>query len=755
MTDASFPDISDLTLEEKAALTSGLDFWRLKSIERLGVPSIMVADGPHGLRKQAGASDHLGLNASVPATCFPPAVGLGASWDPDLARRVGEAIGREAAIEDIAVVLGPGVNIKRSVLCGRNFEYFSEDPILASDMGSGIVRGIQSHGVGTSLKHFAANNQETDRMRTSSDVEPRPLREIYLRAFQGVVEDTQPWTVMCSYNRVNGVYASEDPFLLSQVLRDEWGFGGLVVSDWGASNVRTEGIRAGMDLEMPASGGLTDRQLVDAVRVGALDEADLDRSAERVLNLIRRANERAAAEGALDVDAHHALAREAAGRSIVLLKNSGGVLPLKPEQSIAVIGEFAEKPRFQGGGSSHINPTRVDVALDAIREVADDVVYAPGYVLPDAPEGIGMSGAKAPRPPADVVERLRAEAVAAATGADVALVFVGLPDEDESEGFDREHIDLPEAQLALLDAVAQVNDNVVVVLSNGGVVALPFADRVPAIVETWLLGQAGGSGVADVLFGAVNPSGRLAETFPHRIEDTPSYTSFPGAGQHVSYGEGLYVGYRWYDARTMDVAFPFGHGLSYTSFSYGAPTVEANADGGIDVTVDVTNTGSVVGREVVQAYVAVPGSAVERAPRELKAFRSVEVQPGETAAVSLTVRRRDLAYWETRVDRWIVESGEYVVAVGASSRDLRGEATVELSGDEFVIALSRDASLGEAFAHPIAGPITRDELMKGWLRESMMINGELTPMGKDLPLSRLVSFGADPDVVARIIEAGE
>src|SRR5690606_30420126 len=337
MTGTEFPDISDLTLEEKAALTSGLDFWRLKAIERLGVPSIMVTDGPHGLRKQAGASDHLGLNASVPATCFPPAVGLGASWDPELARRVGEAIGREAAIEDVAVVLGPGVNIKRSVLCGRNFEYFSEDPILASDMGSGVVRGIQSQGVGASLKHFAANNQETDRMRVSSDVDPRPLREIYLRAFQGVVEDTQPWTVMCSYNRVNGVYASEDPFLLTQVLRDEWGFEGAVVSDWGASNVRTDGIRAGMDLEMPASGGITDRQLVEAVERGELDEADLDRSAQRVPQLIRRANERAAVEGPLDVDAHHAIAREAAGRSIVLLKNEGGLLPLAPTQRIAVI----------------------------------------------------------------------------------------------------------------------------------------------------------------------------------------------------------------------------------------------------------------------------------------------------------------------------------------------------------------------------------------------------------------------------------
>lgn len=747
------PDISDLTLEEKAALTSGLDFWRLKAIERLGVPSIMVTDGPHGLRKQAGESDHLGINASVPATCFPPAVGLGSSWDPALAARVGEAIGLEAAIEDVAVVLGPGVNIKRSVLCGRNFEYFSEDPIHAATMGSGVVRGIQSQGVGTSLKHFAANNQETDRMRVSSDVDPRPLREIYLRAFQGVVEDTQPWTVMCAYNRVNGVYASEDPFLLTEVLRDEWGFDGLVISDWGASNVRVDGVRAGMDLEMPSSGGITDRQLVDAVRAGELDEADLDRAAERVLTLIRRANERAAADGALDVDAHHALAREAAGRSIVLLKNEGGILPLAPTQKVAVIGEFAEKPRYQGGGSSHINPTRVDVPLERIRAVAGDVAYAPGYVLPEVPEGIGMSAVKAPKPEPSVVERLRAEAVEAAKGADVALVFVGLPDEDESEGFDREHIDLPAEHLALVDAVAAAIPNVVVVLSNGGVIALPFADRVPAIVETWLLGQAGGSGIADVLYGSVNPSGRLAESFPYRLEDTPAFTSAPGENQHVRYGEGIYVGYRWYDARRMDVAFPFGHGLSYTTFSYGDVAATATGDG-IEITVDVTNTGQVTGREVVQAYVSVPGSAVERAPRELKAFESVEIEPGQTVAVTLNACARDLRYWETRVDRWILEPGDYVVEVGSSSRDLHGSATVAIAGDELVIPLTRDSSVGDAFAHPVAGPIARAEIASGPFGAVMMSGDELSPMGRDMPLNRVVSFGVDAGVVERILAAG-
>ncbi|WP_221583503.1 glycoside hydrolase family 3 C-terminal domain-containing protein [Microbacterium sp. G2-8] len=754
MTDKTFPDVADLTLEEKAALTSGLDFWHLKSIDRHGVPSIMVTDGPHGLRKQAGESDHLGLNASVPATCFPPAVALGSSWDPSLAARVGDAIGREAAIEDVAVVLGPGVNIKRSPLCGRNFEYFSEDPIHASDMGSGIVRGIQKNGVGTSLKHFAANNQESDRMRVSSDIDPRPLREIYLRAFQGVVGDEQPWTVMCSYNRVNGVYASEDPFLLTQVLRDEWGFDGLVVSDWGASNVRAEGVKAGMDLEMPSSGGVTDRQLVDAVKSGTLDEADLDRVAQRVLDLIRKSGQRPAVEGGFDVDAHHALAREAAARSIVLLKNEGDILPLAPTQKIAVVGEFAAKPRFQGGGSSHINPTRVDAALDAIRAAASDVVYAPGYVVPEPPEGIGMSEKKAPKPEQSVLDRLRAEAVEAAAGSDVAVVFLGLPDEDESEGFDRTHIELPAEQLAVLDAVAAVNENVVVVLSNGGVVALPFADRVPAILETWLLGQAGGSATADVLFGSVNPSGRLSETMPLRLQDSPAYTSFPGESQHVRYGEGLYVGYRWYDAREMDVAFPFGYGLSYTTFSYGAPVAVADADG-IRVTVDVTNTGSAAGREVVQAYVSVPETSVERPPRELKAFQSVEIPAGETVPVELRIRRRDLAYWEIRTDEWIVEDAAYRVEVGSSSRDLHGSVDVDVAGDAFVVPLHATSSVAEAVAHPVAGPAAREALEGTTFSEIFSLDEvAANPMARSMPLNRLVSFGVGADVVDRILAAG-
>ncbi len=683
------PNASELTLEEKASLTSGRDFWTLKGIDRFGIPPIMVTDGPHGLRKQTGGSDHLGLAGSVPATCFPPAVGLSATFDPELAARVGEALGVESAIEDVAVILGPGINIKRSPLCGRNFEYMSEDPIVSGVMGVGLVRGIQSKGVGSSLKHFAANNQETERMRASSDIDPRPLHEIYLRGFHRVVTETQPWTVMCSYNRLNGVYTSEDPWLLTDLLRGDWGFEGLVVSDWGAVNDRVVGLPAGLDLEMPASNGRTDAQLVTAVRDGRLDEKYLDIAADRVLDLIRKSLARPAVDGPLDVDAHHALAREVAGRSIVLLKNDGGVLPLSPSTKVAVIGAFAETPRFQGAGSSQINPTRLDTGLAEIRALADgEVAYAPGFTI----DGSGDAAA------------LRTEAVEVAGAAEKVVLFLGVPAAEESEGFDREHIDLPAAQLELLDAVRAANPNVVVVLSNGGVVALPFADEVPAILETWLLGQAGGGGTADVLYGVVNPSGKLAETIPLRLEDNPSYGNFPGEFLHVRYGEGLLVGYRWYDAKGLDVRYPFGHGLSYTTFEFGDASASVNADGDIEVSVPVTNTGTVAGREVVQAYFSLPGSSISRPPRELKAFQSVAIEPGETATVTLVARRDDLAYWDLRVDGWIVESGTYTVEVGASSRDLRTSTTVEITGDEPDLPLSLNSTYDEVFAHPVVGP---------------------------------------------------
>lgn len=752
MTDSPRDRLDDLTTEEKASLTSGADFWTLKPIERIGLPSIMVTDGPHGLRKQAADSDHLGLGASVPATCFPPAVGLGATFDPELAERVGVALGVESAIEDVAVILGPGINIKRSPLCGRNFEYVSEDPILSGVIGAGLVRGIQSQGVGSSLKHFAANNQEHDRMRASSDIDPRPLREIYLRGFERVVKDAQPWTVMCSYNRINGVYASEDPWLLTTVLRDEWGFEGLVVSDWGAVNDRVAGVVAGLDLEMPYSGGDTDRQVAAAVDSGAIPASALDAAAGRVLDLVGKAQARPAVSGPLDVDAHHALAREVAGRAIVLLKNDvvdgAPLLPLAPSATLAVIGEFARTPRYQGAGSSHINPTRLDSALDALAaEAGDRVAFAPGFTFD-------------PRTEAAEQERLRTEAVALAGSRDVAVVFLGLADAEESEGFDREHIDLAPAQLALVDAVVQANPRTVVVLSNGSVVALPFAERVPAIVEAWLLGQAGGSATADVLLGAVNPSARLAETIPHRIEDTAAFGNFPGSFGHVRYGEGILVGYRWYDARRIDVAYPFGHGLSYTSFGYGEAEVATTVSGDLTVTVAVTNTGDRDGREIVQVYVAPVASAVERAPRELKAFASVEIAAGETRDVTLTVRREDLAYWDVRVDRFVVEGGAYRIEVGASSRDIRAVATVEVAGDEVRLPLTAESSIADVLAHPIAGPIVQAqfaamrESADGAMDAGIMGDEAIAKMMSSFPIGRMAGFpgmGIDREQVAQLI----
>jgi beta-glucosidase len=725
--------ISDLTVDEKASLLSGADFWNTKAVERADIHQIMVTDGPHGLRKQAGETDHVGLADSVPATCFPPAVGLGSSWDTALAERVGKALGVESAIENVAVLLGPGVNIKRSPLCGRNFEYFSEDPIVSAVMGSALVRGIQSQGVGASLKHFAANNQETDRLRVSSDVDPRPLREIYLRAFQRVVEDVQPWTVMCSYNRLNGVYTSENPWLLTSVLRDEWGFEGLVVSDWGAVNDRVAGVAAGLDLEMPSSGGRTDAQVVAAVKDGSLDEAALDRAAQRVVDLVGKADARPAQEGPLDVDAHHALAREAASRCIVLLKNDGDVLPLSRDARIAVIGEFARSPRYQGAGSSQINPTRVDNALDAIRgEVSGDVQFVPGFSL----DGSGDAAA------------LRAEAVSAASDADIAVVFLGVPDDEESEGFDRQHMDLSTDQLHLIDAVASANPKTVVVLSNGGAVTLPFAGSVSTILEGWLLGQGGGSATADVLFGTVNPSGKLTETIPVRLEDSPSFGNFPGEHGHVRYGEGLLVGYRWYDEVGAEIAFPFGHGLSYTRFEYGAVSATVRDDGDIVVTVPITNAGSVSGREVVQVYTSLSDSSVQRPPRELKGFAVVSAEPGETATAEIVLRRKELAYWDVRVDRWVVESGAYTVEVGASSRDIRVSADVAIEGDEVVLPLSLESSFEEVLAHPVAGPMLSDALEKrqGGVQE------ELMRLLGNFPVGRLDGFPLPRKEMVDIIE---
>ncbi|MDJ1137518.1 glycoside hydrolase family 3 C-terminal domain-containing protein [Streptomyces iconiensis] len=794
--------VSGLTLREKAGLTSGHDTWTTTPAERVGLRALRLSDGPHGLRTQRGTGDSLGLRDSVAATCFPPAVSLGCAWDPELVERVGAALASEARACGVDVVLGPGVNIKRSPLCGRNFEYVSEDPLVAGEFGTAMVRGLQGGGVGASLKHFAANNQETDRLRVSADIDERPLREIYLRAFERVVRSARPWTLMAAYNGINGVTATEHHTLLTRVLREEWGFDGLVMSDWGAVKDRVAALAAGLDLQMPAAGGRTDRQVEQAVAAGRLEEAALDRSVERLAALAARTaghatgGAEASAAGrdpgdaaAPDVEAHHALAREAAGRGIVLLKNDAcadGVplLPLDRDGgTLAVIGELARTPRYQGGGSSRVNPVRLETGLDAIRAAAGagaggageaaGVGFAPGYALGTGADagagagagaegtgaGSGTGGGTDAGAVAGAVAGLREEAVALAARSRTAVVFLGLPEEEESEGFDRTHIEIPDEQTELLEALAEVNERIVVVLTNGGAVRVtPWEQRVPALVEGWLLGQAGGAAIADVLFGEVNPSGKLTETLPLRLEDTPSYLSFPGEEGHVRYGEGLFVGYRGYDTTDRAVAYPFGHGLSYTTFAYDDLMVD-ETDDGLRVTVAVTNTGRRTGREVVQLYVRGPAaSTVARPVRELRAFGSVTLGPGESGEVGMTLARHELAYYSVREGGWRVEGGDYVVEAAASSRDIRLCAPVHLTADDACAPLTRDSTLGEWRAHTVgAGLLQRvlDEAGDAGTRlTELLADPMILRAAEQMPMYAIAEFPGSPlteDVLERLL----
>lgn len=717
MTDSADPT-AGLDLAEQAALGSGASFWTTKAVGP--VPAIVLTDGPHGVRRQSGsATDHLGLSGSEPATCFPPAVGLSQTWDPALVERIGRALGDESRALGVHVLLGPGVNIKRDPRCGRNFEYYSEDPLLSGTLGAAWVSGVQSRGVGASLKHFAVNNAEHDRMRASSDVDARTLRELYLRTFEIVVRQARPWTVMCSYNRINGVYASENAWLLTTVLRDEWGFDGVVVSDWGAVADRVAAVAAGLDLEMPTTGGISDAEVVHAVRAGTLDADVVAQAAGRVARLATKATETAGTATSFDVDAHHQLAREAAQRAIVLLKNDDDLLPLEPSP-LAVIGGFAQEPRYQGGGSSHVNPTRLDVPLDEIRRFAGDhpVSYSQGTDI--------------------------AAAVATAESADAAIVFLGLTAEEESEGYDREHIDLPAPQLDLLRAVVAAQPRTVVVLSHGGVVRLDaVAGLAPALLDGALLGQAGGGALADVLFGVVNPSGRLAETVPLRLQDSPAYLNFPSEAGHTVYGERMFVGYRWYDARDMPVTFPFGHGLSYTRFDYSGLEVTATGEG-LAVRLTVTNTGTRSGREVVQVYAGHPGSAVGRPVRWLAGFGSVTLDPGERSKVEIPVSRADLAYWSPDAGRWVLESGEYLVSVGASSRDLRLSASVTVEGDEPMRPFTRESTLGELLADPVAAQTIATVLSSAspFGTDDSALGMNLLRMLESVPIGRMAGFSA-------------
>ncbi|MFI6298952.1 glycoside hydrolase family 3 C-terminal domain-containing protein [Nonomuraea sp. NPDC050790] len=734
-----------LTLAERAALTSGESLWRTQAIERAGIRSITLSDGPHGVRRQPDGGDHLGVGHSTPATCFPPAVALGSSWDPELVRTVGEALGRESRAMDVQVLLGPGVNIKRSPLCGRNFEYFSEDPRLSGVLGAALVLGIQSQGVGAAVKHFAANNQETDRMRISAEVDERTLREIYLPAFQHVVTVAKPWMVMSAYNRVNGVYASEHPWLLTEVLRDEWGFGGVVVSDWGAVDDRVAALWAGLDLEMPTSGRASDASVVKAVEAGALDQELLDASAARVLALVARAQP---GEGTFDAAAHHRLAREVAAQCAVLLKNDG-VLPLGLGDSVAVVGELARTPRYQGAGSSHIVPTRLDDVLTEMRALAGrELEYAPGYRLGDA----GRSS--------ELEEEARAVAARAAT----TVVCLGLPPEDEGEGYDRTHLELPDNQRALLNVVAGTGTRVVVVLSNGGVVRVSDWDgAASAVLEGWLLGQAGGGAIADLLYGKANPSGRLAETIPLRLEDTASYLNFPGELGTVRYTEGVFVGYRYHDALDAPVAYPFGHGLSYTEFGYSDLDVHLRGSGEelvVRVSVRITNLGDRAGQEVAQVYVAAPSDEVRRPARELRAFRKVSLAPGASTTVRFYLAFHDFAYFHPVRRRWTVDPGAATIHVGASSRDLRVAGTVHLDGTHQPppVAITPDSPLADWLAAPGGLDVLQREMRppaETGLVHSRFLTEPALRMAGSVPVRRLARFpGAylDPERLERLAD---
>ena len=678
-----------MTLEEKALLLTGDGWWATHRIDRLGIPSISLTDGPHGVRKGQGA----GLVTSVPATCFPTASALSCSWDLDLLRRVGVALGEESHAIDVQILLGPGINMERSPLGGRNFEYFSEDPVLAGKLAAAYIEGVQSQGVGTSLKHYAVNNQEYERMATSSNLDERTLNEIYLRAFEIAVKEGRPWTVMSAYNLVNGIYASEHRELLRNILRDRWGFTGFVMSDWGGINERVAGLAGGTNLEMPGSGDYNSKKIIAAVHDGRLSLETLDQSVTEVLAVILKAKDSHKENATFDVDQHHALAREAGGESIVLLKNAENILPLNLEKlkRIAIIGAFAKTPRYQGSGSSQVNPTKVSNAYDELVKLAGGdgkIEYAAGYDI----EG-------------DVTEALLEEARNLVAHADVAVVFAGLPDSYESEGFDRSSLEMPGGHNQLIEAVSNVQSNVVVVLMNGSAITMPWADRVKAIVEGWLGGQAGGGAIADVITGRINPSGKLSESFPKRLQDTPTFPDFPALDRRASYGEGVFIGYRYYDKKDVEPLFAFGFGLSYTTFVYTgikASAASIKDTDGVMIEVAVKNAGNVPGKEVIQLYLHEQNPAVKRPEKELKAFNKIALAPGEEKVVTFKLSKRDFAYYDTDLHDWNVRSGKFGILVGGSSRDLPLKETIEVQMTTQIVypKLTRNSMLKDFQNHP-------------------------------------------------------
>ena len=672
--------ITKLNLEQKCALLSGDTVFTTRGYKNAGIPSITLSDGPNGVRKQAGAADHLGLNPSVPATCFPTAATVACSWDPALGEEIGRAMGEEAAAQEVSVLLGPGLNTKRSPLCGRNFEYFSEDPYLSGKLAAAYVRGIQSNGIAACPKHFAVNSQELRRMASDSVLDERTLREIYLTGFEIVVKESAPKTIMSSYNLINGTYANENAHLLQDILRRDWGFTGAVVTDWGGSNDHALGVKNGSTLEMPAPGGDAVRELLAAVQSGKITEADVDARLDELLTLVLDTSAAVQKHSrSFDADAHHALARRAAAESAVLLKNDGGILPLAAGARVAVIGDFAETPRYQGAGSSAVNSIRVDTLLDCL---AQSGLQCAGFAA-----GFDRQG----RPDADK----KAQAVGLAQKADTVLLCLGLNEIKESEGLDRVDMKLADNQIELLQAVEQANPNTVVVLNAGASLETPWLAHCRALVYGALGGQAGAGAMVDVLTGKVNPGGKLAETWANAYEETPAKDNFAGAGRTVQYREGLYVGYRYYQTAGVPVAFPFGYGLSYTSFAYSDLKVTADS-----VTLTVTNTGARDGAEIVQVYIAKPGAEIFRPAQELKAFARVPLAAGESRTVTLPLDDKAFRYWNTRTDCWEVEGGRYEVRVGASSADIRLTANVDIRGTN-----APDPYAGKALPHYKSGSV--------------------------------------------------
>lgn len=730
--------LAEMSLEEKASLCSGEGFWHTKPIERLDIQKIMMSDGPHGLRKVNEERDCV-TDESIEAVCFPTASALACSFDRNLIEKLGKALGDECQAEGVAVILGPGANIKRSPLCGRNFEYFSEDPYLSTEMASAYIKGVQSRGVGTSLKHFALNNQEYRRMSVSAEVDERVLREIYLASFEGAVKNAKPWTVMCSYNRVNGVHSSENPKLLSNILRDEWEYKGLVVSDWGAVDNRVNGIKAGLDLEMPSSQGKNDKFIVEAVRLGKLDIKDVDKCVRRILELIDKYEDGKKSNIIWDKEKHNKLAAEIESECMVLLKNEGNILPLDRSKKIAFIGRFAESPRYQGGGSSHINSYKVTSALEAVKDICK-VTYAEGYNTVED----------------ETDDKLLSEAVQAAKECEIAVLFVGLPDLFESEGYDRSHLRLPECQIELIERVSEVNENTVVVLHNGSAVEMPFADNVKGILEAYLGGQAVGQAEVDILFGKKNPSGKLAETFPRKLSDNPSYLNFPGEGDRVRYQEGIFVGYRYYDKKEIEPLYPFGYGLSYTTFEYKDIDIsksEMNDDEEVTVTVTVKNTGKIKGKEIVQLYVNDEQSSVIRPIKELKGFEKVMLNPGEEKKVAFVLDKRSFAYYNTDISDWYTEYGKYNILVGSSSRDIRLKTCVYVAPTNKIrVEYTLNSTGGDVMSTEMGKELFKEFLKE--VNEGINSGSDISEsdeqmtlaMYNELPLRAMVSFSDNENI---------